>query len=126
LWQQAVRPCGQTGQVFDFQVSSRTTAEFLAWGLDTAVKELSVRPERLKVLLVIHDGEPVYRTRAESDWNLSQECLSRMERSGITPIGVYIGPESGCSRLKLLFRRLVVCEGRELPEKLGSLLQSLA
>jgi hypothetical protein len=76
--------------------------------------------------LVIHDGEPVYRTRAESDWNLSQERLSRMERSGITPIGVYIGPESGCSRLKLLFRRLVVCEGRELPEKLGSLLQSLA
>jgi hypothetical protein len=43
-----------------------------------------------------------------------------------TPIGVYIGPESGCSRLKLLFRRLVVCEGKELPEKLGSLLQSLA
>ena len=37
--------------------------EYLDWGLRKAEAELRTRPERLRVLLIIHDGEPVFRTR---------------------------------------------------------------
>jgi len=100
--------------------------EYLDWGLRKAEAELRARPERLHILLIVHDGEPVFHTRAVSDWDLSLAHLRSLERAGITPIGVHLGSEN-LEKLNKLFPRLVNCpDGEALPEKLGSLLNSLA
>ncbi len=100
--------------------------EYLDWGLRKAEAELRTRPERMRVLLVIHDGEPVFRTRTTSDWALSLTHLRELDRSGITPIGVHLGDDN-LEKLHKLFTRLVNCpDGNALPDKLGSLLSSLA
>ena len=97
-----------------------------------AEAKLRARPERLRVLLVLHDGEPVYRTRTVSDWELSLAHLRSLERAGITPIGVHLGNDN-LEKLHKLFTRLVNVgdihrspDGNTLPDKLGSLLSSLA
>ena len=101
--------------------------EYLDWGFRKAEEALKARPERLRVVLVVHDGEPVYRYRsAVSDWDLSLNHLRSLERAGIIPIGVHLGNEN-LEKLHRLFSRLVNCQnGNALPEKLGSLLSSLA
>jgi len=101
--------------------------EYLDWGFRKAEEALKARPERLRVVLVVHDGEPVYRYRsAVSDWDLSLNHLRSMERVGIIPIGVHLGNEN-LEKLHKLFSRLVNCQnGNALPEKLGSLLSCLA
>jgi hypothetical protein len=104
-----------------------TGAEFLDWGLRVAERELLARPERRKVLVVIHDGQPVYSGRRGSDWELSLRHLRRLESGGITPIGIDLGEgEDDQVKLRQLFRWLVVCAGEQLPEKLGDLLRRLA
>jgi hypothetical protein len=100
--------------------------EYLDWGLRKAETELRTRPERLHVLLIIHDGEPVYRARTVSDWDLSLAHLRSLERAGVIPIGVHLGNEN-LEKLHKLFPRLVNCQnGEALPDKLGSMLSSLA
>ena len=104
-----------------------TGSEFLDWGLRLAEHELMARPERLKVLVVIHDGQPVYAGRRGHDWDLSLKHLRHLENIGITPIGVYLGQQEGdAMKLRQLFRWLAICTGEQLPEKLGDLLRSLA
>ncbi|MBL7164498.1 MAG: hypothetical protein ISS57_18080 [Anaerolineales bacterium] len=103
-----------------------TGAEFLDWGLALAEKALRHRPERRKVLLVIHDGEPVYSGRLGNDYQLSLERLRRLERQSITPIGLYLGERGNMAQLEALFPRLVITSGQKLPEKLGNMLQSLS
>lgn len=100
--------------------------EYLDWGLRKAEAELRARPERLHVLLIIHDGEPVFHTRTVSDWDLSLAHLRSLERAGVIPIGVHLGNEN-LEKLHKLFPRLVNCpNGEALPDKLGSMLSSLA
>ena len=78
------------------------------------------------MLLIVHDGEPVYCTRTVSDWDLSLARLRSLERAGIIPIGVHLGNEN-LEKLRRLFTRLVnYPNGEELPDKLGSMLSSLA
>ena len=104
----------------------RTRAEYLDWGLALAEKALMVRPERRKALLVLHDGEPVYSGDLGNDYQMSLARLRRLERQGITPIGLYLGEGGNTVQLEALFPRLVVTSGEKLPEKLGSMLRSLA
>ena len=110
----------------------RTRAEYLDWGLALAGKALLSRPERRKVLLVLHDGEPVYSGDLGNDYQLSLERLRRLERQGITPIGLYLGErgmvgfDPNHAQLEALFPRLVITSGERLPEKLGGMLRSLA
>jgi len=101
--------------------------EYLDWGLRKAETELKSRSERLRVLIIITDGDPVYRYRSlVSDWNLSMSHLRSLERQGVTPIGVFLGSDN-LEKMKMLFSRLVICaKGNDLPEKLGRLLSSLA
>ncbi len=100
--------------------------EYLDWGLRKAEAELRKRPERLRVLLIIHDGEPVYRSKSASDWELSQAHLRSLEQGGFIPIGIHLG-RGTLSKLKMLFTRLVNCQdGESLAEKLGQMLYSLA
>ena len=99
---------------------------YLDWGLRKAEAELRTRPERLRVLLIAHDGDPVFRTRTISDWDLSLAHLRSLEQAGIIPIGVHLGDEN-LEKLHKLFTRLVNCpNGESLPDKLGSMLSSLA
>jgi hypothetical protein len=99
--------------------------EYLDWGLRKAENELRNRPERLKVLLIAHDGDPVFHTRKVSDWDLSLDHLRSLERAGMIPIGIHLG-DGNLEKLQKLFTRLVNCpDGRDLSVKLGEMLCSL-
>ena len=107
--------------------AGRTHFEFLDWGLARAETALMACAERSKVLVIIHDGEPVYDSRLGSDWKLSRAHLLRLERQGLIPIGVYLGDDFDLmAKLHKLFPRLIVCSNNDLPDKLGNLLRSLA
>jgi hypothetical protein len=100
--------------------------EYLDWGLRKAEAELRTRPERLLVLIIIHDGEPVYHGSSVSDWDLSLAHLRSLEQIGIITIGLHLGNDN-LEKLHILFPRLVNCpKGETLPDKLGSMLSSLA
>jgi hypothetical protein len=102
-----------------------SSEEYLDWGLRKAEAELRKRSERLRVLLILHDGDPVFRTRTLSDWDLSLSHLRSLERCGMIPIGIHLGHEK-IHKLRKLFPRLVCCpEGDRLADKLGNLLCSL-
>jgi len=103
-----------------------TSDEYLYWGLALAEKSLHQRPERRKVLLVIHDGEPVYNGGLGNDYQMSLVRLRCLERQGITPIGLYLGESCNMDQLEALFPRLVITSGEQLPEKLGNMLRSLS
>ena len=103
-----------------------TSAEFLDWGLTLAEKSLRHRPERCKVLLVIHDGEPVYTGKLGNDYQMSIERLRKLERQSIIPIGLFLGESCNMNQLEALFPRLVITSGERLPEKLGNMLMSLS
>jgi hypothetical protein len=102
-----------------------SSEEYLDWGLRKAEAELRKRPERLRVLLILHDGDPVFHTRTLSDWDLSLSHLHSLERYGVIPIGIHLGYEK-IHKLRKLFPHLVCCpEGDRLADKLGNLLCSL-
>ena len=78
--------------------------------------------EKVRCVLTL----PVFRTRTVSDWDLSLAHLRSLERAGVIPIGVHLGNEN-LEKLHKLFPRLVNCpNGEALPDKLGSMLSSLA
>jgi hypothetical protein len=105
--------CGMTG------------AEYLHWGLMKAREALQPRSEKRRFILVIHDGRPVYDDELGNDWNLSKADLGQLEKDGIIPIGLFLGSAGDASKLAELFSRLVISNGKELPDKLGNLLRSL-
>ena len=59
----------RTAGVWGF--NERDCVEFLDWGLSLVKKALLPRPERRKVLLVLHDGEPVYNGKLGNDYQMS-------------------------------------------------------
>lgn len=70
--------------------------------------------------------QPIYKGRLGSDWEMSLVTLRRLERIGITTIGIYLGNDpDDMSKLRQLFSRLVVTTGKDLPEKLGNVLRSV-
>lgn len=105
----------------------KTSSEFLNWGLAKAEQALLQRPERLRVVVVIHDGQPLYYGKLGEDWKLSVQRIKRMETTGLIVIGVYLGERSkDVTRLKQLFRWLIKCTNEQLPERLGDLLRTFA
>ena len=105
----------------------KTYYEFLYGSLLHAGDALRNRPERRRVLLCLHDGDPVFSGEEGDDWSLSLAQVQTLERQGIAVIGVYLGDEKDMiAKLKRLFCRLVVTSGQALPETLGNLLRSLA
>jgi hypothetical protein len=108
-----------------------TGAEYLFFGLKRAEDQLRNRPERRRVIVAIHDGQPVAQwkegSRAITDWNKSHEKVRVLERQGVPVIGIYLGDrKDDIERMQELFLRLAVCRAQELPDKLGNLLMSLA
>jgi hypothetical protein len=104
-----------------------TSKEFLDWGLRAAEQELLARSETRKVVLVLHDGQPVYDGMRGRDWDLALQRLQQWELRGLLAIGIYLGnDEDDRHKLRQLFRRLIVCSGDDLPDKLGDVLRGLA
>ncbi len=103
----------------------RTGAEYLHWGLTLAEKRLERRPERKKIILVVHDGYPVYHGRHGDDESLSTEDVKRLERKGIVPLGVFLGSEERAGKLQKIFPRIVATDSEHLADKLGRMLRSL-
>jgi hypothetical protein len=108
-----------------------TGAEFLHWGLEVAEKSLRERPEREKVIVIVHDGQPVWEPDEDAgsltDWALSLDDINRLARHGYLVVGVYLGTDS-TDRMqmeKLFAGRLITCSAEQLPEKLGGMLRSL-
>ncbi|MEK7323895.1 MAG: hypothetical protein AAB217_01405 [Chloroflexota bacterium] len=77
------------------------------------------RPKRLKVLIVVHDGEPVY----PNDRERVAKLIPEIEREAPV-IGLCLD-EDVARAMRNLFTRLVVAEPEQLPERLASLLEAL-
>ena len=63
--------------------------------LDICAGEFRARPEGTKLLLYLHDGlpnDPIERIHA---------TLARVRGSGITVVGLYIGPQDDLAQLDL-------------------------
>ena len=71
-----------------------TGAEYLDFGLKLADEALIPRTERLRVIVVIHDGQPVPRCnecgKEVTDWDLSQAHVQSLERRGFPVIGLFL------------------------------------
>jgi hypothetical protein len=103
-----------------------TACEFLDWGLGVAERELQARSETRKVVLIIHDGQPVYDGALGRDWDLAQRRLRSWEARGLHTIGLYLGSaEDDQAKLRELFPRLIVSSADNLAEKLGDVLRAL-
>jgi nitric oxide reductase activation protein len=101
--------------------------EYLFAALDQALSDLRARPERHKIILCVHDGQPVWSGREGRDWDLSIARVHRAEQQGITVIGLFLGEdEEELRKMQVLFPRLIVTTPEQLPEKLGGMLVSLA
>lgn len=107
--------------------SGATGNEFLCWGLKLAEKRLFELSAPDKVVLVIHDGQPVYSGPEGRDWDLSMVQLSKMRANRLHTIGLYLGCD-GKDVIKMtgLFNRnLIVCSPDQLPDELGTILVNL-
>jgi len=102
--------------------------EYLFAALDRALEQLDARPERDKIVIVTHDGSPVWSSAREGrDWDLSVARVKRAEQQGIKVIGLFLGEgEEELRKMQRLFPRLIATSPDRLPEKLGGMLISLA
>jgi hypothetical protein len=101
--------------------------EYLFAALDQALADLRPRPERHKIILCVHDGQPVWSGREGRDWDLSIARVKQAEQQGIRVIGLFLGEgEEELRKMQVLFPRLIVTTPERLPEKLGGMLVSLA
>lgn len=101
--------------------------EYLFAALDKATEELNRRPERDKVIICIHDGQPVWSGREGRDFDLSVARITAAEKQGIKVIGLFLGEgEEELRKMQRLFPRLVHCTTPQLPDKLGKVLVNLA
>ncbi len=105
--------------------SGTTGAEMMSWCIEDAGKWPRSRPERLKALVVVHDGQPVYvdSTRHVSDRDLSKQAIRQLETDAVM-IGMCLEPDV-VGAMREFFSRLVVSTAEELPEKLGAILEAM-
>lgn len=101
--------------------------EYLFAALDRAITDLQARPERQKIIIVCHDGQPVWSGREGRDWDLSVARVKLAEQKGLRVIGLFLGEgEEELAKMQRLFPRLIATTPDRLPEKLGAMLISLA
>lgn len=94
--------------------------ECVSQSLREAEQMLDGRSERRRLILYVHDGEPTDETEEEV-----AETVTRVRKSGIIVLGVYIGPAYGLERLQRIFGApytIYVEDVSKLDERLGSVL----
>jgi nitric oxide reductase activation protein len=88
--------------------------------LDICAGEFRARPEGTKLLLYLHDGmpnDPIERIQA---------TLARVRASGVTVVGLYIGPQDDLARMQVIFgQEWTIGAGTlsELPARVGRILK---
>ncbi len=132
LVSQPLACAGEKAKALIAGYEGKTSNEFLAWGLREAESSLSVCREHTKVILVAHDGEPVYHGALGNDWELSQAAIRRLMKAGYLVIGIFLYPAGGADhahtgfqKLKKLFPNLIDCDQQQFARKLGNFLRSL-
>ena len=94
------------------------------YSVRAAAKELSIRPEKQKVLFVISDGLPeAYGYEGTPAFKDTALAVREAERSGIGVIGVYIGESD--STVKLLYPNLIMLSAGDLPVVLARTLKKV-
>jgi hypothetical protein len=88
--------------------------------LDVCAAAFTPRPEGVKLLIYLHDGqpnEPVEAIRA---------TLARVRAQGITVVGLYIGPQTDVARMQAIFDpewTIATDKLSDLPARMGRLLK---
>ena len=101
--------------------------EYLFAALERAITDLQARSEQQKIIIVAHDGSPVWSGREGRDWDLSVARVKLAEQKGITVIGLFLGDgEEELHKMQRLFPRMIATTPDRLLEKLGGMLISLA
>lgn len=94
------------------------------YSIRAAAKELSVRPEKQKVLFVISDGYPeAYMYDGPPAFKDTAVAVRDVERSGIGVIGIYIGKSD--PNIKLLYPNLIMLNAGDLPVVLARTLKKV-
>lgn len=84
-----------------------------------AEEELLKRKEKEKVIIVIHDGEPVYNGVDGCDWDLSHKKVRDLICDDFIVIGMYLGNNSDqIEQLSQLFPTLVTCTKKDFAASL--------
>ena len=95
------------------------------YSIRIAAKELSMRPEKKKILFVLSDGEPAhsidryYGPKGNMD---TRRAVSETDRSNITVIGIHFGNTPSGTH-KLMYPNLVYSAIESLPSVLGATLK---
>jgi hypothetical protein len=93
--------------------------EALSRSLSIARAALLPRPEEVKLVLYIHDGQP------DEPRAVICRTIEEMRRAGLIVIGLYLGDQSGLASLQEIFGpawTIGVGDLRALPARLGRLL----
>jgi hypothetical protein len=126
-----VEEFGEHGELPEARIAglmAPNNREFLYSALTERGPVLEARPEEVRLLLVVHDGYPVYQDYpAGTDYDLSRAWLVEAERRGLLPIGVLLVEELDDPYVEqacgFFPGRLIVCRAEELPGRFGNLLR---
>jgi len=94
--------------------------EKVSWMMEERGKVLEARRERVKLMVIVHDGYPVYQD--------DPERIVRWIRShpDVFTLGVYLGDDQDeIQAMRGLFQHLVACCLEEFPTKLGNLIRAV-
>ena len=97
------------------------------WGLIEAENSLTSCREQTRLILVVHDGEPVYKGPEGNDWTLSHTAIRRLNEEGFLVIGVFLHVKghkehmsAGIHKLSQLFPKLVISDDQQFAQKLSN------
>lgn len=128
----AAHVCPETVPVFDFDnvsdlgysriagINARSGHERVSWTLEDRAGIIKARPENLKVIIVIHDGHPVY----PGDEERIVEWQHKNPWAYVVGIGLELNPKEQ-TRMSKLFSRLILTDINRFSNDLGRLLAML-
>ncbi len=94
-------------------------SEEVCRSLEVCATAFASRPEGVKLLIYLHDGQPNDPVAA------IRATLARLRGQGLTVIGLYIGPQTEVERMEAIFDRewtIAIATLPELPARLARLL----
>ncbi len=98
------------------------------YSIRVSTSELEMRPEQVKLLIVLSDGMPLDHRYVFGDVGLPDtiRAVRDAEKKGIKVIGIYFGPEDSLEHAKKIYNYLVYCKDiNSLPAILGRVLKKV-